>query len=177
MKIVSFSWTWPALFFGAKLMTCRDWTADYGLKMARADVVEAWTYLPRTKKPEAVPIARLKVESVRYERVCDGDTDIAQVYVDEGFAYLRHEVGMAMVNRARSEQLPIPALWVSMLSDFDMRRIIELTDPEAFTRNMMSAKVLRSMHWVFRYSVEERYDTPADDHRARAYRRLGLPTS
>ena len=168
MKIVSFSWSWPAVWYGQKVMTCRDqWTATYGLKMAGQDVVEAWTYLPRTRRPDAVPFARLKVESCRLEPITAMGSS---AYDKEGFTYLRGEVLKAL------RQSPgIPALWTSFLSDAEMRRVLDLTDPRRWAAYIAWAAQTEAHHWVLRFSVDELYREPTDDRRIAAYRRLGLP--
>jgi hypothetical protein len=172
MKIISMSWTWPSVFHGSKSITCRpDWTPDYGMKMAKQDVVEAWTYLPRTRRPDAIPFARLRVIACRYEPVAALGR---LAYEEEGFAYLRDQVQRFF----RKEPC---ALWVSFLSDAEMRRILTLTDPDRWADYIFESEVFDAHHWVLRFALDERYDADRPDayhdRRPQAYRRLGLPAS
>ena len=48
MKIISFSWTTPALLAGAKTVTRREWSDDYAKSFHKGDFVAAYDRGPRS---------------------------------------------------------------------------------------------------------------------------------
>jgi hypothetical protein len=82
-KIVSFSWTSPAIRACRKTVTRRDWTGDYAMRFKKGDEVIAYDRSPRAG---GKPIARLILTAdARIEpdaRAPDSD------YEAEGFDFL-----------------------------------------------------------------------------------------
>ncbi len=46
MKIISFSWTTPALLAGEKTVTRRDWAERHAMTFHTGDLVQAWDKVP-----------------------------------------------------------------------------------------------------------------------------------
>ena len=86
MKIISFGWTWPALFAEAplrKTVTRRDWDADYAASFKAGELIQAYDKSPRFGGKR---IALIKLGQAPYfEPVSDMPDDD---YEAEGFAYL-----------------------------------------------------------------------------------------
>jgi len=81
MKLISFSWTSPALLAGRKTVTRRSWDNAYAAKFHRSDVVQAYDKGPRVGGKR---IGFCRIESVTKERTSYmPDED----YEAEGFAY------------------------------------------------------------------------------------------
>lgn len=87
-RIISFSWTTPALLAGEKTVTRRHWDAKYAAGFKAGDEVIAYDKSPRAG---GKPVARLRLtQDVRLEP--DGaapDSD----YDAEGFAFLYERPG------------------------------------------------------------------------------------
>ena len=82
MKIISFSWTTPALLAGRKTVTRRDWPARYERQFKPGDLCQAYDRNPRNGG-KCVAIIRLL--SVTYEPLRQmPDED----FEHEGFAYM-----------------------------------------------------------------------------------------
>lgn len=83
MKIISFSWTSPAILALAKTVTRRDWKLRHAESFKKDEIVQAWDKSPRFKGKK-IGIIRLLREPY-LESTCKMPmTD----YVYEGFEYL-----------------------------------------------------------------------------------------
>lgn len=82
-KIISFSWTTPALLADRKHATRRNWQYEYAVRFKINEVCQAWDHLPRTGKGKKVADIRL-TDYPRYQMLADmPDSD----YEEEGFAF------------------------------------------------------------------------------------------
>lgn len=98
MKIISFSWTWPALLAEGhlqKTVTRRDWDADYAASFKAGELVQAFDKSPRFKGKR---IARIRLIKAPYMESISAMPD--SDYEAEGFAYLdanRHLLPKSML--------------------------------------------------------------------------------
>lgn len=92
MKVMSFSWTTPALLAGEKTVTRREWQPKYAARFHAGDLIQAWNRQPRFRGAARVATIRL-TETPYVERLNDvPDED----WDGEGFAFL--EAAGAKVN-------------------------------------------------------------------------------
>ena len=67
MKIISFTWTTPALLAGAKTVTRRGWKPEYAARFKAGDFILAYDRSPRV---HGMPVALLRLTRTPYfERV------------------------------------------------------------------------------------------------------------
>lgn len=59
MRIISFSWTLPALLSGAKVVTRRDWKDRYAESFKADEYLSAWDRSQRLKGSKAVAVIQL----------------------------------------------------------------------------------------------------------------------
>ena len=82
-KIISFSWTSPALVARAKSCTRRDWNERYALSFREGELVQAWDRSPRVKGSRQIAWIRLTQDPSWEHMSSMPDSD----YEAEGFKY------------------------------------------------------------------------------------------
>lgn len=144
MRIISFSWTWPALVAERKTVTRRPWTPAYARSFHPGLHVAAWDYLPRTRRGEQIGI--IEIESVSYEADSETpDTD----YAAEGFEYLYHLADQCLHQQAawpNDAFFPGPAT------------VLQDTDPVIFD----GWRKAGGWSWVVRFRPVEIFRLPFD---------------
>ncbi len=128
MMIISFGWTWPALVFGPKRCTRRDWTPRYAAMFHKDDLVSAWDKSPRIGGKRVATVRLLR--DPHLEPVSEmPDSD----YALEGFEWIYSHpeyVPKRLFNRPCTR------------ADFS---------PAGFENWRQSGRLM----WVVRYEVEE----------------------
>lgn len=96
MRIISFSWTTPALLAGEKTVTRRDWADNYAKGFRAGDLVAAYD---RSQRIGGRQVATIRLTRDPYR---EGVQDIPEEdWYGEGFEFFRHHPSLLPSNAPR----------------------------------------------------------------------------
>lgn len=85
MKIISFSWTTPALIAGRKSRTRRQWSNEYAKRFKTGDLCQAYDRQPRFG---GKIVAIIRITGIKHEHISEMTSRDFEL---EGFSYMEEQ--------------------------------------------------------------------------------------